>query len=239
MKTFPHYVAMPIADVMNNPEEYIIPENLKAIERLWNMNILTKQTNDYENEDSWIALGMLSMENHQIFYEMYNDHSFHDPSKPGILNEYGVGFRVPVKPGTRDTYDDFLPLLKTLKMQDVQRDGYMTLDEFFSEYTDCWKVIDNPYLELEPKFEDYGDDIVALRRAMREFDLKGYPKGPRIKVYDESKATKGIEEYLYEAGFLDCYDKEEGKVFLNRRLYEGHMRYKNLPVEEQTKPKSR
>ena len=225
MKEFPHYVSMPIEQVMADPDEFIIPENRRAIEYLWDMNIITQQTNDYENEDSWIALGMLSKENDKIITKMRNDMQFSDPQKPGILLHHGLGFRVPVKPGTKDTFDDFKPLFELLSMQDVERDGYMTLDEFYSRYTDCWKQIRNPYLELEPKIENYEDPREWLE-ASHDYYRKKYPQTPFVRVYDETKATKSLEEYLEAAEFLDCYDPEEQKVFLNRRLYEGHMRYK-------------
>lgn len=221
-------VSMPIQEVMANPEAFIIPENLDAVKYLWSMNIVTQQNNDYENEDSWIAIGMLSKENEEIFTRLRNDEKLQDPSKPGILDHHGRGFRVPVKPGTKKTIEDFLPLFSMLKFQDVQRDGYMTLDEFFARYTDCWKQIDNPYLELEPSPEDYMDNPKEYLKAVQEFYSMRYPNTPKIRVYDETKATKSIEEYLKDAGFLDCYDPEEKKVFLNRTLYEGHMRYKQM-----------
>ena len=225
MKYFPRNLAMPIQDVMANPREYIIPENLKAIEYLWDMNIMTKQTNDYENEDSWIAIGMLSKENEDIYNEMRNNKIFRDPRTPGILTQYGNGFRIPIKPGTKDTFETFLQLFNQFQVQDVQRDGYMTIDEFYANYTDCWKVIHNPYIDLEPKFEDY-ENLYTYREARRDFQKNKYPTTPKIRVFDETKATKSLEEYLKEAGFLDCYDAEEKKIFLNKRLYEGHMKYK-------------
>ena len=228
MKEFPHYVSMPIQEVMANPDQFIIPENLNAIEYLWNMNILTTQTNDYRNEDSWISFGILSKENADLLNEMRNNRAFLNEETPGVLNHHGIGFRVPVVPGTKDTLEDFMPLFNKLQMQDVQRDGYMTLDEFYANYTDCWKEIKNPYLELEPKIEDFGNDFYAYADAAAEFSRKRYPRTQIIRVYDETKATKTLEEYLADAGLLDCYDEEEQKVFLNRRLYEGHMRYKSI-----------
>lgn len=234
MKEFPHYTAMPIQDVMANPSKYIIPENLRSIEYLWNMNILTTQTNDYENNDSFIAIGMLSKENAEVFNEMLNDMEYRKPGCPGMLMQYGNGFIVPVKPGTKDPFEDFLPLFNKLQMQDVQRDGYLTIDEFYSRYTDCWKLIRNPYLGLEPSPYDYKDNIQEFIRVHGEFLRKKYPRTPWIGVYDETKATKSLEEYLADAGLLDCYDAEEQKIFLNRRLYEGHMLYKNIVQKQES-----
>ena len=184
------WVSVPIKDVMKDPKKYIIPENLAAISYLWDMNILTEQTNNYDNEDSWIAIGMLSEENLKIFSDMYNSkEKWHDESAPGILNHHGWGFRVPVKPGTKDTLEDFLPLFKMLKFQDVQRDGYMTIDEFYSKYTDCYKTIRNPYYDLL-----YPIDSASVREALRVFDIEGYPETPKVRVFDKTKAINTAVE---------------------------------------------
>ena len=226
MKKFPHYVSMPIQEVMNNPTEYIIPENLKAIEYLWDMNIITTQTNDYENEDSWITFRGLSPENEEIITKLRNDVQWLDESKPGICNHHGVGFRIPIKPGIMDTFPYFKELFKLLKYQDVQKEGYMTIEEFYCNYTDCFKVVKNPYLGQDPKPEDF-DSIDEYLKKANEF-VRLYPNTPTIKVFDPSKTKKSLEEYLEENGLLDCYDAEEGKVFYCRRLYEGHIKYKEL-----------
>ena len=230
-KEFPHYVSMPIQQVMANPNEYIIPENQRAIEYLWDMNILTTQTNDYENEDSWIALGMLSNENYKILAKMEDNPNLRNDNNPGILKNYGHGIRIPLKPGTKDTFEDFLPLMNLFQMQDVQRDGYMTINEFAANYTNCYKYVDNPYLDLEPDIRNFENPMDYLE-ALNEFKRMKYPTGRKIPIFDESKATKSIEEYIEEAGFKDCYDAQEQKIFLNRRLYEGHMRYKEMNKEE-------
>lgn len=238
METFPFYGSLPIEVVMENPGLYIIPENISAIEYLWNMNILTRQTNDYENDDSWISLGMLSKENEEIFSRLRNDPNYLDQHNAGVLLEYGYGFRVPVKPGTKDPLDEFLPLFSELKMQDVQRDGYMTLDEFYAKYTPCFKVIDNPYLALEPNIDNCSS-VDEYREKLNDYKRMRYPDTPTIRVFDETKATKSLQEYLADVGLAGCYDPLEGKIFLNRRLYEGHMRYKESLHEGDTNKHTR
>ncbi len=224
-KEFPHYVAIPIEDVMKKPEKYIIPENLKAIEYLWNLNILTTMTNDYNNDYSWIALGVLSEENYQVLDYISKMSEMGDYSKPGVLDSYGNGIRIPLEPGSKDSFGDFMELLKLFKIQDVQRDGYWTIDQFHSKFTGCVKMGINPYYDAEPKLEDY-DDFEAYCCALREFDrLYDAKRGAKIPVYDETKATKSLEEYLADYGLLEFYIPEEGRIYKNRRLYEGHLRY--------------
>ena len=47
-----HYLSEPIYIVMENIDKYVIPENIRAIEYLWDKNILTTQTNDYFDDFS-------------------------------------------------------------------------------------------------------------------------------------------------------------------------------------------
>lgn len=220
------YVATDIKTVMENIGEFVIPENQRIIEYLWDMNILTTHTNDYDNDFSWVAIGELSYENQKIFWEYVNKTmSLDEKSFPKASNNRS--FSVPIKPGTKDTFDDFKPLVDMLKYQDVQKDGYMTIDEFYLNCTDCWDIIDNPeYNPLpEPNYEDYSDPIEYGRAYDRYAESMNVRS--RIRVVDKSKITKPLEEYLEETGYSGCYDEEEGKIFYNRRLYEGHMRYKN------------
>lgn len=234
MKEHSHYVAMPIGEVMQNPEKYIIKENLEAIFYAWDMNIVTEQTNDYENEDSWIAIGMLSKENEMIYKDLVQLSNKLDPANSFILKNYGRGFRIPVTPGTENTFEKFRELFDYFKPQDVQRDGYMTIDEFYVKYTDCWKKVPNPHLDDAPHPNSFKGDIQAYIGAINDYQRKKYPTTNMIRVYDSTKATKPLEKYLEEKGLLDCYDKEEGKIFYHKRLYEGHMKYKNQSRKEET-----
>ena len=227
-KEFPHYVATPIEDVMKKPDKYIIPENLKAIDYLWSLNILTTMTNDYDNDYSWISFGVLSEENYQVLKQISQMSEMSDYSKPGVLDSYGIGIRIPLKPGSKDAFDDFMKLLKLFKVQDVQRDGYWTIDQFHSKFTGCVKIADNPHRAFEPRFEDFDnprDFLLAYREFDRMYDAK---ESARIPVYDETKATKSLEEYLEDYGLLEFYIPEEGRIYKNRRLYEAHLRYKEL-----------
>ena len=217
------YTSMPIQDVMANIEEFIIPENRAIIEYLWDKNILTKQTNNYENDFSFIQLGELSEENEKLFWEFVNEYSGLDEKTDKMFTLY-KGISIPITPGSEDTFEIFKPLVDLLKYQDVQKDGYMTIDEFYINYTDCYRTIDNPNYNEGPEVEDY-PNIEEYIKAYNEY-IKTTESLPIIKVVDESKITKSLEEYLEENGLLDCYDEEEGKIFYNRRLYEGHMKYK-------------
>ncbi len=219
------YVSMPINEVMDNIEKYVIPENRKIIEYLWDKNILTTQTNNYDNDFSWISLGELSEENNRIFWDIANTVDGDELEVPKFTTYKAIS--IPILPGTKDTFEDFKPLVDLLKYQDVQKDGYMTIEEFYINYTDCYKIIDNPHNIKEPQYEDY-DSISLYSKAYEEYLKLSTSK---IKVVDEEKIIKPLEEYLKDYNLLEYYDNEDGKIFYNKRLYDGHMKYKNTKNE--------
>ena len=187
------------------------------------MNILTTQTNNYENEFSWVQIGELSDENDKIFWRLANEMMGLDEHLTPKFSMF-KGISVPIIPGTKNTFEDFKSLVDLFQPQDVQKDGYMTEDEFFIKIG-FFKIVDNPEFGKipEPEFEDY-DDTKKYQKACQKYRDSLIR---RIQVVDSTKITKPIEEYLEERGYSGCYDKEEGKIFYNKRLYEGHMRFKN------------
>lgn len=151
------YGKVDMLEVMNNIDEYIIPENREACKLLWSKNIFTIMCNNYDNDESWITLSKLSEENQNIFDEC---------SKSDKRFGYtfgGIGLIIPVKPCKGiDTYNDFKELIDSFKYQDVQSDGCMSLEEFMIYYTDCYDVIDNNRVFNEIKmvksYERYIED---------------------------------------------------------------------------------
>ncbi len=151
------YGKVDMLEVMNNIDEYIVPENREACRLLWSKNIFTVMCNNYDNEESWITLNKLSDENKKIFDEC---------AKTDERFGYtfgGIGLIIPIKPCKDvDTYNDFKELIEKFKYQDVQCDGCMTLEEFMIYYTDCYDVIDNNRVFNETKmiksYEEYIKD---------------------------------------------------------------------------------
>ena len=87
------YSAIDMQVVMNNPEEFIIPENLEACKLLWSKNIFTKMNNNYDNDYSWITINTFSPENQELFSSLAsNDKRFG-------LTYGGIGFKIPIVPG--------------------------------------------------------------------------------------------------------------------------------------------
>lgn len=215
------YSVVDMKFVMNDPEEYIIPENLEACKLLWSKNIFTMMCNNYDNVNSWITLNCLSEENKKIFDEMAAiDERF--GSTWG-----GFGFRIPIKPKPgADTFEAFKELIDLFPMQDVQKDGYMTAEEFMTFYTDCFKMEINPEHKTiaKPKIEKYTDMARYSKDFTAYVDSVNVPT--RIRVFDDSKMTKSVEEYIAESKFAGLYDSDEKKVYYNDMYYQAHLRYK-------------
>lgn len=151
------YGTVDMLRVMNNIEEYIIPENREACKMLWDKNIFTKMCNNYDNDESWITLGKLSEENQKIF----DEHAKKD--KRFNYTFGGIGLIVDIKPGIGvDTCEEFRELIDVFEYQDVQSDGCMSLEEFMIYYTDCYQIIDRNRVFDESKmtrtYEEYIED---------------------------------------------------------------------------------
>lgn len=217
------YSVVDMKTVYDDIDEYIIPENQEACKLLWSKNIFTRMCNNYDNENSWITLSVLSEENKKLFDELaLNDDRFG-------RTWGGIGFTIPVKPGKGvNTFAYFKELIDLFPMQDVQKDGYMTVEEFLMLYAYCNKLVPNPDYKplLKPKIENY-DDPALYAKAFEDYaDSVSVPS--EIMILDESKMTKSADEYIAESKFAKYYDKDEGKIFYNEMYYNAHLRYKAL-----------
>ncbi len=151
------YGKVDMMEVINNIEEYIIPENREACKLLWSKNIFTIMCNNYDNNESWITLSKLSDDNQKIFDECSNK------DKRFGFTFGGIGLKVPINPLVGiDTYDSFKELIDKFLYQDVQSDGCMSLVEFMTYYTDCYEIRDGSRVFVECKmtksYEEYIQD---------------------------------------------------------------------------------
>lgn len=222
------YSVIGIEYVMEDIDEFIIPENQEACRLLWSKNIFTLMTNNYENEHgdcdfSWIALCQLSEENQAIFDKML---AANDP-RVGIFRTKQI-IKIPIQPRKGvATFDSFKEIIDLFEPQDVQKEGYMTIEEFMIRYTDCYRTEINPeHLKaIKPKFSDFNGDASAYSRAYDEY-VKYELMPSEIKTFDESLMTKSFQEYVDESRFAGLFDPDLNRVYLNKMYYDAHMRYK-------------
>ena len=239
-----------IGTVMDNIEQFVIPENIDAIEYLWSLNILTVMTNDYENDTSWIVIGKLSKENETVALKYLNDalgKSKNLPCFGYVYGNNGIGFEIAIKPGEKDTFEDFKKIIDAvLTFQDVQEDGYTTFEEFIISRTDYWKIVKNPHYEnpyegqlekIPPTEYDFeGEKKVGLnasewfeKMSKENFSTRRI-RIPDIKRMVEDGVT--IQDVLEEHGLTELCDMEEGKIFHHPKIYEGHMKYKRSKTQK-------
>ena len=224
------YSAVDMKLVMSNPEEFIIPENLEACKLLWSKNIFTKMTNNYENDYSWITLNTLSPENQEIFDSMrFVDKRFG-------YTYGGMGFIVPIEPDLgNDTFDAFKELIDLFQMQDVQKDGCMTVEEFMIYYTGCFRMeYTLEYQELISTMMSPDGDVLIYNKEFEKF-MTNNGLRRKVRVFDPTKMTKTIEEYIADSVFAEYYDPDNGMIYYNDMYYQAHMKYKN---QEEKKKKS-
>ena len=48
----------------------------------------------------------------------------------------------------------------------------------------------------------------------------------RVRVFDPSKMTKSLEEYIADSMFADYYDPDNGMIYYNEMYYNAHLKYK-------------
>ena len=230
------YSVIDIEYVMRDIDEYIIPENQAACKLLWSKNIFTIMSNNYENEHgdcdfSWIALGDLSEENQELFDRLVAEK---DP-RVAIFRTKKI-IKLPTEPRKGvDTFEAFKKIIDMFSYQDVQKQGYMTIEEFMIRYTDCRKTEINPeHLKaIKPNFADYNGDVEAYARAFD--DYVRYESMPsEIVSFDETKMTKSYQEYVDETMFAGLFDPDLNRVYLNKMYYDAHMKYKREFGQQKT-----
>ena len=202
------YSVVDMKVVMDNPEEYIIPENLEACRLLWSKNIFTKMCNNDDNEYSWITISKFSPENQKLFED------FCRINKNFGLTWGGIGFKIPIVPGKgKDTFEAFKELIEVFPMQDVQKDGCMTAEEFLIYYAGCYKMAPSrEYTELTARMMSPDGDVLIYNREFERYMTYTNVRR-RIRTFDPSKMTKSLEEYLEESIFAGLYDPDNGRVY--------------------------
>lgn len=214
-------MASPMEEVENNPKKFIIEECIPACKELWEKNIYTYMVSDYVNENQcWIEIDVnnLSEENLNVYRELGGDDVIKFSYHAGFLN-FGV------KGVGKKAQQRLLELASKFQMQDVPYGyAYITLEEFLIE-KGCYKVIKNPnYVKMEKpnylKADSYED--IEYQDEYEEW-LASDKSEEFLKVFDKSKMTKSLEEYLKESNAI----YEDNRIYLSEYHYNKHKNYVN------------
>lgn len=186
------YTSIDVEIVMQNPEEYIIPELLSACKKLWSLNIFTTMcSNRDDNGHSYIWTSYLSAENQLIFDELKKEY----PEFVGKQNSVCKIDFLTDNLSKTEIEELFNNIIRRFKPQDIQKDFYITKEQFLID-CGCYKEIANPNKE------------------------DGQPK--TIKVFDESRVTKPIDEYLKEKKVI-TYDPETERIYKSEFFLKRHL----------------
>jgi len=156
------YSAVSIEEVVANPDEYIIPELQSAAKVLWDKNIFTHMTSNYQEvengEKHFIAIdGVFRGNNCKIFKELseqYPQHYYF--CKGGHSAEYhnAIGFDSTKDPAENEKR--MLKLVSFFEMQDVSDSLSMSLQQFQEKNPDVdWQDLYVPETDRVFKNEFY------------------------------------------------------------------------------------
>ena len=196
------YRATDIKDVIENAEQYIIPECLEVCKALWSKNIETIMCANYNDNDD-------------LFIDLLND-GLSDENKEIFIRNEGKGFRL------GDEHDDpyiyasgqtsesaaaLTALVDKLKIQDVRNNRFQSSEEFLEEY----KYGDMP-VEYTGEVDEYGNALVD-------------------RQYIPERANATLQDALIQTGKTNLYIPSENRVYESQMFLDWHNRYlkeKNL-----------
>lgn len=121
-----NYTYVPLQYVINEPEEYIIPECIAACKAFWDKNIETFMVSNYDDNSLYVLIMNLSKENEEIVKKLMDNDSRY------FYNAYRGTYGIKVNGMSKGDSFELLTLTDVFKMQDTTR--YLSEEEFLSEY---------------------------------------------------------------------------------------------------------
>lgn len=223
-----------IVDVMNNIDEYIIPELQEACKLLWSKNIFTFMCSNREDGGSaYIILGSLSDENTEIFKQLMKKYPENFTIDELRHNYFRLQIPDVTKMSEKEISSAFVRLASNLVLQDIQKVYYINSEDYLIK-CGCYDEVPNPdYVEVtEPM------PTTASLEVLDEWFAKiNCPK--TIKVFDKNKMTKSFREYVSENGDENRTDFELKRVYEHPYFLKKHLEYvKAKEIEEKENDRS-
>ena len=193
--------------VIQNPEEYIIPECLPACKALWEKNIPTFMVSNHEDTGViYVLIDYLSEENMRIFSSHTTGPKVIEGAKedPNFFYSFyrrKYGIRVLNPSENPNAVQELTSLVDELEMQDVSPSMYMTEEQLLDSY----------------------------KREGGDYEL--HDDGTLERKINPERANATLEEAieaLKKGEILDedyFHDKAEKRIYLSRTYYEWHKRY--------------
>lgn len=212
-----NYSYVNIEEVASNVDEYIIPECQEACKMLWDKNIFTFMCSNRDDGDNkYIMVSNLSEENEALFkllMEKYPSYYTYDS-----IFRHAYSINVNANP---DKASELLKKLTTpFQLQDVQ-EGFQTIEDFLIDRFGICRTIETTK-SPQPQMENFKDPLEYLD-ALDEWAIS--ISSENEVVFDESKMTKSVEEYLQDAGVSDLYDADRKVVYTSKFYLDAHKKY--------------
>ncbi len=212
---------VPIHIIKQEPEKFIIAECIPACKILWDKNIHTYMASDFGDNDAWIELDTrsLSKENLEILKNLRD----FGAKSVGRYHEGTLVFEV--EGMGKHAQNKLVELAELFKMQDVpQYSGYYNGQDFLFHICDCYKTIKND--------KHIPQDVLVAKLQRHEISgeeyMQAYDEPEYRYVFDETKVTKSIPEYMKEKGLdLDLYDQQDDRIYFSQYYKEQHLKYVN------------
>ena len=174
------YSYVELEEVMDNPEEYIIPKCLPACRALWSKNIETFMVSNDDENNLYVLLNNVSPENMEIFQE------YQEQDARFIYDGYRKTIGIAVKRNDERAMNELESLTNVFNIQDTLR--FKTAEKFLEsyKYTDGSVVIEkdgtisrykNPALEnisLEDALKRSGKESLSIESENRVYDSALY-----------------------------------------------------------------
>ncbi len=203
-----------LEDPINN-----VPDDLfyKAVLTLWRNNIFTNRSYvDESGKFAVIELFELDDVNEKVFNDLVRaekQKAYYRKGKRLIVVKFDPNWYHNVK-------QELFQIVSSFKMQ-ILTYGFKTIEEFLRDECGCFTMVENPDYKELPNM-NFGQ----MMSGELATHFNSSSSEPYIKVYDESKVTKDLREYLQIKGKEDLYLPEKGLIFENTAFMNQYLSYK-------------
>ena len=183
------YSYVPLAEVINNPDEFIIPGCQPACRAFWDKNIETYMVSNNDDSDFYVLVCNLSSENEAIFKQKMTEDSRY------FWDSYRQTYGIEVKGMSDEAVEELVSLTSVFKIQDTVR--YASVEKFLESYkcTDGEYGFDSDsgmiFRKPNPKLAD-----ATLEEALEKEGKKSLYVESEGRVYAEPIYLRWHQRYL-------------------------------------------
>ena len=192
------YVELPY--VIENPEEYIIPECLEACKSLWNKNIETFMCSNDDDNNLYILVMNLSDKNLETMKRLVEE------NKNYFYSSYRNCYGIKVEDKSRNQVEKLNFLTEVFSMQDTKR--YVSGEDFLSNYKTTGGEV---YIDDEDYSIRYRENPklknATLEEAIKETGKENLYIASENRVYSNELFLKWHKRYI------DSLIKKDVKIY--------------------------